>query len=452
MPSAEEVEMGVSIQRRPLGRLFVSFFTVWFFIFTCVSWGWARDPEVFDPYVTSLALVSIVTAPNEKKVLTDTANHLREKLSHLQGLHVIADQTVDDVTAYHAPAIRKDAVFSDAEKYLGLAKTHWFDKQYAEAEATIDRALDAFRKDPAKGALLIDALLTKSMIFQETKRISEAKALFEEVLTINPAQTTEGLPLGRTSRSLFNQSRQSLQNKGSIEIESVPAGVSVLINGIKKGLTPLTVQGLVEGGYLVTLEANHYKSLREPLYITANTTQYLTRTLQWQKDEEKPNTPLAPMKSQATIQAEIKRAAQIGEVLKADKVLLLTMEHRGDKDLVVVRMVDTALKAAYNPLALSLDDILNHPEKAFASLSGDVRSQTKVSILKNPQAHLEPDMGDVRVLRRKPPFIKSPAFYTIVGAVIGVAIGTGLGFLLDDGGTRVIHNSGDAGGVDIRFE
>lgn len=402
----------------------------------------------------STAIVPLAGSGSEGALVTEAARLLKERLSHSGQFDIVDAAKVREVLGYHAGAIRKEAKVGDAEKYLGLAKTHWFDRQYREAEATVNRAIDELRRQKDKGALLLDALLTKAVIYQETNRHAEAKKIFEEALKINPSLTMEGLPITGRSRRVFNRTHREIADRisGALSITSDPPVATVYLNGIKKGVTPLELKNLPEGSYLLTLEASHYGKVSQPVTVTANTTQFINRKLGWkdgQSGQAFDKTLRHAGSDPVAYQEIVKRAAQAGATLKVKNVILVGVERRKTGDLLVVRSVDTTLQASRHPVTIPLAQVGKDKAGSVEKIAANLSEQSKINVLKNPQVHLEPRAGSIRVLRRQMPFYKTPVFFTLVGLAVGAAAGTTAGLLITK---TKSSTSSDAGGIDIQFE
>lgn len=423
-----------------------------FFLFQLVSVSWAKRVEIFDPKKVSVAVLPYPSSVKDRPLIEKTSAEIREKLNKIPYFHVVKPKRVNEVLGYHADYVKKSSKITKAERYLGLAKTHWFDRQYGEAEATVDAAIDSFRNQPGKGELLVDALLTKAMIFKETKRYADSKKVFQEALAVDPSLTMEGLPITGRSRRIFKKTRREVleRHSGGLDIKTNPPAALVYLNGIRKGVTPLNLTKLPEGSYLLTLEASNYHTIHQPVVVTANTTQFIDKKLYWAsgRTRKKIKEMGVPIKTDIVLQKEIKMATRVGETLKVDKVILVSTQKKGGEELLVVRTIDTALKVGYNPIGMSLDEFLKNEEQATAQIAEDLDHQAKVNVLNNPEEYIEPDLGDVRVLRRKN-FFKSPLFYSLLGAFIGAAVGTTVGILVSRGGSG---GAGDEGGIDIGFE
>jgi hypothetical protein len=66
---------------------------------------------------------------------------------------------------------------------------------------------------------------------------------------------------------------------GSMNLSSTPAGSSVVVNDIYKGMTPLTVSGLEPGTYNVTLSHFRYAKLSTPVTVDAGSVSEVNATL-----------------------------------------------------------------------------------------------------------------------------------------------------------------------------
>ena len=384
-----------------------------------------------------------------------TATTMRNDLQQNSSFHVLDSNRVNTILNYHLGSLKSEMTLpSTAERHLARAKQHWFNREYGDAEVSVNQAIAFLKLEKEKGDLLVDALLTKAVVFQETKRMTESKEVFNQVLKVDPSLTMEGLPLAGQTRQVFNQVRREVleRQSGGLEIRTDPPAVGVYLNGIRKGVTPLTLNHLPEGNYLLSLEANHYLSVHEPVYITASTTQIVNRKLRWQPQSEKAQFKMgAPRSTPEGLQEAVKTASQVGDALKVDKVVLVTTETKAGKTHVVVRTIDTGLQASHNPIDVPAENILKNEEVAVGKIVAQVKEQGRSNVLLDPQKYLEPDTGDIRVMRRVRPFSKSPVFYSLLGVLIGGAVGVTVGTLLNDGSGDGSSSSSDEGGVDIGF-
>jgi PEGA domain len=71
----------------------------------------------------------------------------------------------------------------------------------------------------------------------------------------------------------------TVQPSGSMEITSVPPGATVMVNDVKKGITPLSVPDLTAGTYRVTFSLDRYAVFTTPVRVEAGRISEVTATL-----------------------------------------------------------------------------------------------------------------------------------------------------------------------------
>ncbi len=68
---------------------------------------------------------------------------------------------------------------------------------------------------------------------------------------------------------------------GVLDVGSSPSGASVYVNGVRFGYTPLTINGLPEGSYLVKLKKNSYAEIAETVEVQASSLSSVDPVLTW---------------------------------------------------------------------------------------------------------------------------------------------------------------------------
>lgn len=380
------------------------------------------------------------------------AQKLEHSLAHHSKFSLLrSDERMKQLIAYHqgawkapTPLVAPLAVPQSAERYLAAAKTHWFDKEYSEALANIDRAIPLLKRNRHQHAeLLLDALLTKILIYQDTHELEGARSIFNEALTLDPHLNLKGLPIRGRTRRLFQESKEALLEKGygHVEIQTKPPVSKVYLNGVAKGITPLKLKGLPEGPYLITLHAEHYRPLHIPISITPQTTQIIDKRLKWTsaRRAQNPFQSLSPGNQQAL--------RKMGRSLKVDRIVLLGQS--GHDLPYQIDIFDVGLGAKYHTRELPART--NVAQLSRAIEQGLIQS-TKGSTLRDPKRHLEVGSLSSSWLRSPRSFWKSKTFYTILGITAGAAIGTTVGILATRGGDSDDNQIPDVGGIDIEFE
>ena len=394
--------------------------------------AFSKNLEVFDPHKISVAVIPYAERNEDKKILEKTKERIAGDLRKISYFTVVDPKRVEEIVTYYAGSIRRDSAVQDEERSLALARAHWFSKDYLEAEADLERTIASLKRKGGQGDLLVDALLTKAMLFKETGRTAEAKKVFREALAIDPTLELEATPLSGKSRRVFEATKKEilLGRTGNLEIKSEPPMAQIYLNGVSKGTTPHTLENLPQGSYLVTIEANNYYPVHEAVYVAGGTTQFVSQTLHWIAGSAKQKVDPSRLAQQArTAGQKTKLAVEMGKALKVDKVLFLSVARRDGKEEVEVSTVDTSLKAAYNPLSVPVAEVKANEEKSLGRLANAIDDQARRNVLDDPAKYLQPGRGDIRTLRHERPFWQKPLFYSLTGALVGGAIGATVGIL-----------------------
>jgi hypothetical protein len=71
----------------------------------------------------------------------------------------------------------------------------------------------------------------------------------------------------------------ALATTGTLAITTTPAGATVYIDGVARGVSPATISGLAPGGHTLLLKLDGYADLTAPVMVTAGQTQAYTTGL-----------------------------------------------------------------------------------------------------------------------------------------------------------------------------
>lgn len=98
-----------------------------------------------------------------------------------------------------------------------------------------------------------------------------------------PAASNPGSPSSSSSSSGSAQTSSAATgyaetaNTGSLSVTTTPAGVSIFIDGVQRGVSPADIPGLAPGDHTLLLKLDGYADLSTPVSITAGeTTKYNT--------------------------------------------------------------------------------------------------------------------------------------------------------------------------------
>jgi hypothetical protein len=88
-----------------------------------------------------------------------------------------------------------------------------------------------------------------------------------QVTQVLTATTTAAVPV------------QAQASVGSLSVATSPAGATIIIDGVQRGISPATIPGLSGGSHTLLLKLNGYQDLSAPVTISAGQTQTYTTGL-----------------------------------------------------------------------------------------------------------------------------------------------------------------------------
>ncbi|MCC7382548.1 MAG: PEGA domain-containing protein [Deltaproteobacteria bacterium] len=157
----------------------------------------------------------------------------------------------------------------------------------------------------------------------------EGVSTFLELLTLDPSYSPEGFP--PSVMKIFDKAveRLAAQPRGGLEVYSTPPYAAVYIDGVFRGVTPLTLSDVGAGTHYLRLEQNGFVTHGAPIEVTPN--QRITS-----------QTRLVSVKSGAELRDLLSRASRevlaegmgnnlrsLGRLLVADVLILVSVSQSG---------------------------------------------------------------------------------------------------------------------------
>lgn len=325
-----------------------------------------------------------------------TADLLREKLSAMPDLYIVDPKKVAAILDYYEQQDSGIGLPSreEAARLLAEAKEHYFQLDYDLAEGELTRIVTLFENDSKllfdSGLILRDSYVTRGLVRSARKQKEEAIRDFQQALRLDPGTELSSELFPPSVRRLFDKaiSHQDQTPKGSLRVETFPKVTEVILNGIYRGVSPLTLTGLDVGEHHLTLRANRYQSVRQIVVILPDEVTQTERKLWW---ASRPSTRETKKVSATTPWSEVEEGVRMANLLKVDKVLFV----RADEARIETRFVDRKLRSGLKPITISL-------EKGTESLESDIEqmvrllyAQTQIDLSRDALAHLDQQgLGD----------------------------------------------------------
>lgn len=363
----------------------------------------------------------------------ELAANISKEISKDGSYHLIDPKFAGQILGYYnddggAGADEKGS--DDAVKALARAKDDFFKFRYDSAQAQAENAVNILSEkmpaDSMRGAELVDAYLTRALIAKAKGDNSIVKSSLAGALAIDPALKLDSATYPPSLIGIFNSEKQKILGleSGSVIIETKPAVADVYLNGIKKGTTPLKLDELPAGRYLVSIAANKYSAIEKNIEIKSGAIVNVNEELKWQKEETKSS--VTSKNKNETL--EVNEGLRIADIMKADKVVLVDVDETSAGPSAICRMIDRTSRSGEPPVAIQNVDPAS---KEFKSSSMTIAKQLKTS---------ERSASEHR------PLTRNPIFWAVVGTVAAGAIAGGLAVAMSGG-----SSAPSAGAVRVNF-
>lgn len=427
--------------------------------------------------ISQLAFPAQIFASQRSVVVVPVRDGVSDKISEdlvgafsnalaKHGLQVVSKHKVDSVLSYYRKGDdkRKAAtgeVAIEAESSLIRAKEHYYNFDYAEARAQVERAIKIMEASPEDiaqhGTFLRDAYITAGIIEKsERSRDEAARNYFRKALNIDPQYELDDRAFPPSVVETFSAVRGEVSARptGSVSVETDPKVAEVYVNGVLKGVTPIVVSGLPEGKYSVAIKTNKYNPVTRLVDVKADSTATIKEKLYWLTSAEKsPSEIQNLLTSKDDAQEQIVEGVRMAELLRVSKVVMVDADEvaNGGGE-IAIRMIDRKYKAGHNPVIVRYSNDKNKLAADLSEATAILAKQSQVAILDNPQKHLDPDgVGDPVLLGKRHKMLwTAPAFLAIIGGVLAAGAGGAAAAVVLSGGDGGGKGSG-AGSVNVNF-
>ncbi|MFH1811582.1 MAG: PEGA domain-containing protein [Pseudomonadota bacterium] len=117
---------------------------------------------------------------------------------------------------------------------------------------------------------LYQARVLEGLAWFDAGRPEAAKEAFAKLATIRPDYQPEAASMPPAAQGLYQQAVREVlaAGTGSLQVASEPRGAEALVDGVVRGRTPLTVEGLPLGTHRLTLVLPGYQRERAELDVT----------------------------------------------------------------------------------------------------------------------------------------------------------------------------------------
>jgi hypothetical protein len=112
---------------------------------------------------------------------------------------------------------------------------------------------------------------------QQNTQQAAVQATPVQAVPLSGSSSSSSSSSGSAQTSSAATGNTDTANTGTLSVTTIPAGVSIFIDGVQRGVSPATIPGLVPGDHTLLLKLDGYTDFSTPVSITAGkTTEYNT--------------------------------------------------------------------------------------------------------------------------------------------------------------------------------
>jgi hypothetical protein len=305
---------------------------------------------------------------------------------------------------------RADREIENARSDIARGIGALYELRAAQAGELLRDGVTALRKYPARlheddVRALVDGVahLAAIQLLEGNERRGEE--LLAEALAIAPDLEPDKRVYNPPMRRVFAREQKRLATRtGSISASSAPAGAMVWIDGVPRGVTPLTVDGLHEGAHVVRVTSDGRRTWGQLVYVVAKASVNVHAELAALGEIER-------RIEQAFVAADTNTdapaaAAALGRALECGEVMLARVRQvKGDRvtvDAALYRVGDE-LRLARASRDLQLARLDQEAQAWVGTLADDAGTGEIAGRLLEPSRPLRGDTPDVTRTRPPPP-------------------------------------------------
>ncbi|MCB1215057.1 MAG: PEGA domain-containing protein [Deltaproteobacteria bacterium] len=371
---------------------------------------------------------------SKPKDIERVGDTLRDELQLLPRFQTLSKQETEAFFINHPDVLASSEGGELLNRYLEEGLSFFKDLQFKDAIGILSNTIDSFRrakKPLAENFQLVDAYLSLGNVYMASKQKKQALDSFKEAVRLDPdREITTRYYSPNTVREFTEAKKEKLGKTKStkLEIFSSPSKADVYINGVNRGQTPLKIDFFPTGEHYVLLKKPGYEPSARKIELKESA---FREKIPLNKIESRNSAPRGfEVKSVGDVEEQVKVASRIGNAMKVDKVMLVSVIPVGYNHKITARMIDMAYQASHKQKSI---DVLNLPKDTRAAskvLAKDLEEKSYADLAKDPKKYADTDVLVIGKRKKK----SKALLYGLLGVL--AAGGATAGLLLRGGGSN----------------
>ncbi len=388
------------------------------------------------PMTVALVPFAESYSPSLKNILQT----MRSELLKTRGIRVMDESSMQEILRYYQKYVHRTAEDDPVQTTLADARQALLEGRYDQSEALLRRVQDKISAKVKAGGTnegLYQCHLLMAKIHYANHSSESVAQDYDRLIALHPDIEMDANLYSSWERGALKQAKERLEKtpRGSIKVRTIPAGSEVFVNGIHRGMSPMTVKDLPSGLHVIEIKTVNHAPLTRQVSLAAGENADLNLKLVRTDvaSGSEASTTIRPSLYRSDVEVS-KLISTLGYHMGVDRIVLVADRKERGMEAVLYRVGDTGLGSVRQFHQVDLSSVAGGKTNV-SGVIGALNDEIRADILKNPPKYARQNVGSVKLHQHRRPFYKKPLFWVltaaaagtggILGAVVGGAAATG---------------------------
>ncbi len=347
---------------------------------------------------------------------------LARELKKKSGMRVLDRGKADEVLQYYLKYVNQTAQDDVVQQELTQARQELIGGNYSTAGRLLDGVEKRIRVKVDSGGSnegLYQVYLLRAKIHHANGSSSGVQSEYDKLVLVHPDLDLDPNLYSHWERNALSKAKEKSapRRTASVTVNAKPAGSEVFLNGVHRGITPMTLKDLPPGQHVIEVKTVHYAPFRQRIELRNGESQTVNAALA-RSDFEVPTEDVTIRPSLYKTDLEISRLiSTLGYHMGVDKIVLVADKQEAGRDTLVYRAADTQLGGVQKQFQFS---VTPGDATSMGPLVSSLRDEVRIDPLQDPAKHVDQSVGSLDLMHKKrKPIYKKPLFWILIAAGAG---------------------------------
>lgn len=359
---------------------------------------------------------------------------LSKELRQKGGVRVLDRDKADEILRYYLKYVNQAAQDDSVQQELTQSRQELIGGNYSAAARNLEAVERKIRARAAAGGTnegLYQVYLLRAKVHHANGNAGGVQAEYDKLVLVHPDLDLDPNLYTNWERSALSKAKEKIApaRTAGVTVNAAPEGSEVFLNGVHRGITPLTIRDLPPGPHFLEIKTVHYAPFRRQIRLEGGQVQTVTASLA-RSDFDVPTEDVTIRPSLYKTDLEVSRLiSTLGYHMGVDKIVLVADKQEAGRDTLVYRAADTQLGGVQRQFQFA---VTPGDASSLGPLVSSLQREIRVDPLDNPSQHVDQAVGSLDLMHKKrKPFYKKPLFWILAAA--GAGTGGALAAILGAG-------------------